>query len=1096
MRKQTMVAIALASTLLPAPARAQSTHGGIVGTVSDPSGAVVPGVSVTVTNMGTNVARTVTTNASGYFEVTALVPGTYRVHAELTGFQPVAREGIIVESRSMVRIDLAMGLGVQTAEVTVVAATPVIESESGALADTRTARQIEALPMLATGTLFPYVSTLPGVQVVGIAGSSVFSYNGARSGQSEILFDGMSSARLNTPLAGNPNTMEMTAELKVHSANNNAEFGSPGVVNLVSKSGTNVLHGTLFYYHSRDQWNEKSRFQATKPVLKRHDFGATLSGPVVLPGYNGRDKTFFTFSYWGEQNPGQNAFSGTVATAAMRNGDFSGVGGGVTVRDPLTGQPFPNNVIPAERISAVAQRLQNRFYPLPNVGDPNVLSARNRQDNVDREAKENRIDVRLDQRIGRKNMAFARFNWKGTVQQPLPSVPAVGLTDGWRAHTNFVMSDTHTFSNTVVNEFRAGFTRGGNRQLSGFVGHDIIADLGLTGFPDAPYRGMPRFNVSGFTGISSANNLDDHNDIYQATDALTWTRSNHTFKGGFDVQHNRAHGLDTPNETFGELTFDGSITGYAYADFLLGYPSRSRRASYLGARGKHGTDVAAFVQDSWRVKEKLTVEWGVRYEYQFASVDDDGLMYNFDPATGSLVVPDGTAGSPSLNPLLPSSIKVVSASSAGFPQSLRRPQKGNLVPRLGAAWRLSEKMVLRGGYGSFIDSFGTWLTPVQSSPLFGYTAEFRNTPASLQFPLGAPFGAGGALVGNLEGGTISIPTFNPELQNSRLHQWNLTLERQIRDVGIRISYIGSRATNLTYTRNLNVPEPSTVPFTASRRPYPQFANVYYSDNDRHLHTQYHALQMDAERRFGQSFYVQAAWTFSKLMEGVEDVGSEAGVNIENPYDPLRERARASFNPTHRLNGAVIWELPVGKNRRFLSNLSGPLEALFGGWQLSSLFYYDAGRYSTPFFAGRDISGTGLTTSQGCSNCFSGLRPDQVGNPNLPSGERTVDRWFDAGAFVIPAAGSGRFGTSARNVIVGPSSKVVHATLSKRFHLNGRTNLQLQVNALNLFDIENFELTNVALNLSQPATVGKIAAVRGGIEGFGPRSINVEARLSF
>jgi hypothetical protein len=324
----------------------------------------------------------------------------------------------------------------------------------------------------------------------------------------------------------------------------------------------------------------------------------------------------------------------------------------------------------------------------------------------------------------------------------------------------------------------------------------------------------------------------------------------------------------------------------------------------------------------------------------------------------------------------------------------------------------------------------------------------------------------------------------------------LTVERQIRDVGVRVSYVGSRSTNLTYTRNLNVPEPSTTPFTASRRPFPQFANVYYSDNDSRLNTQYHALQMDVERRFGQSFYVQGAWTFSRLMEGVEDVGSEAGVNIENPYDPLRERARAGFNPTHRLNGAIIWELPVGKNRRFLSNMSGALEALFGGWQLSSLFYYDTGRYFTPFFTGRDISGTGLTTSQGCSNCFSGLRPDQVGNPNLPSGERTVDRWFDAGAFVIPAANSGRFGTAGRNVIVGPSSKVVHATLTKRFHLNGRTNLHLQINALNLFDIENFELNAAALNLSQPATVGRISAVRGGIEGFGPRTINVEARFTF
>jgi len=1098
-RKLTSARIGIVVALVwaaPSPGRAQSTHGAIVGTVHDESGAVMPGVAVTVTNMGTNIGRTTLTNQAGYYELTALVPGTYRVHGEVTGFKATTREGIVVESRSTVRIDLGLILGVQTTEVTIMAATPVIETESPTLADTRTARQIEALPMLATGTLFPFVSTLPGVQVVGVAGSTVFSFNGARSGQSEIMFDGMSSARLNTPLAGNPNTMEMTAELKVHSASNNAEFGSPGVVNLVSKSGTNALHGTLFYYHSRDQWNEKSRFQATKPVIKRHNFGATLSGPVVLPGYDGHDKTFFTFSYWGEQNPGQNAFSGTVPTAAMRGGDFSRVGGSVTIRDPLTGQPFPNNVIPAARISPVAQRLQGRFYDLPNVGDPSLLSARNRQDNVDREARENRIDVRIDQRIGGKNQLFARFNWKGTVQQPLESMPTIGNRDGWRAHTNFVMSDTHTFGSAVINEFRAGFTRGGNRQLGPFTGPDIIGELDLTGFPDAPYHGMPRVAITGFTGINSGNNLDDHNEIYQATDALTWTRSNHTFKGGFDVQYNRAYGLDTPNETFGDLTFDGSITGYAYADFLLGYPARSRRASYLGARSKHGTDLAAFVQDSWRLHPRLTVELGLRYEYQLASRDDDGWMYNFDPGTGSLVVPDETVGSPRINPLLPASIKTVGASASGFPQALRNPQKGNVVPRLGFAWRLSDKTVLRGGYGIFIDSFGTWLTPVQSSPLFGYTAEFRNTPASLQFPLGNPFGSGGALVGALEAGTVSIPTFDPDLENSRLHQWSVTLERQIKDVGVRVSYVGSRSTNLTYTRNLNLPQPSTTPFSPSRRPYPQYANVYYSDNDSRLSTRYHGLQTDVERRFGRAFYVQAAWTFSRLMEGVEDVGSEAGPTIENPYDPLRERARAAFNPTHRVNGALVWELPLGRDRRFLSGMHPVLEALFGGWQLSSLFYYDTGRYFTPVFTGRDISGTGLTTTQSCSNCTPGLRPDLVGNPNLPGGQRSVDRWFDTSAFVIPAAGSGRFGTSGRSVIVGPSSKVVHAGLAKKFKFSDRTSLGFQVNVLNLFNTENFDLSAAALNLSQPATFGHISSVRGGIESFGPRTINAEVRLAF
>lgn len=1085
--------------LVPSRASAQSTHGAIVGTVSDESGAIMPGVTVTVTNMGTNISRTTITNQAGYYEAVALVPGTYRVHGELTGFKPLAREGIVVESRATVRIDFTMGLGTQTAEVTVVAATPVIETETAAIADTRTARQIEALPMLATGTLFPFVTSLPGVQVVGAAGSTVFSFNGARAGQSELQFDGMSSARLNTPLAGNPNTMEMTAEIAVHSAGNNAEFGSPGVVNLVSKSGTNEYHWTTFYYRSRDRWNEKNRFQASKPSLNRHNFGGAVSGPVVLPGYNGHNKTFFMFSFWGERNPGEQNFSGQVPTAAMRSGDFSGLSG-VTVRDPRTGQPFPGNVIPADRISPIAQRITNRFYPLPNVS--NVFQAANWQENVDRggRPRENRIDLRVDQRIGHNNMLFARFNWKSTAQWALGkavapgtgAAPTLGSVEGPRAHTNFVASDTHTFGKSLINEARFGYTRGGNSSFAALRGRDLIRELGLTGYPDSDYASVPNFLITGLPtiGYGVPNNLDDHNNIYQATDTVTWTRSDHTFKGGVDIQHNNANGLDTPDDLFGTLSFTGLITGHAYADFLLGLPASTRRSTYAGIRSKSGTDVATFIQDSWRISPKLTLEGGVRYEYQFAPVgDDDALMYNFDPATGNLVVPDGTLGSSGINPLLPATIKIVSASSAGFSQGLRNPQKGNIVPRVGFAWRPTERTTIRGGYGMFIDSFGTTLAPPAASPLFGYVESFTNTASRQTFTLSNPFGAAGS-IGTLQVGAAGAPAFNPDLENSRLHQWNLTVERQIREFGVRVSYVGSRSTNLTYTRNINLPAPSTSTTNVStRRIYPQFANVFYSQNGDDLHSQYHGLQMDVERRFGKGFYFQAAWTYSNLMEAVEDVGREAGPPIQNPYDVGAERARAAFNPTHRINGALVWELPVGRNRRFFSHMNPALDGLFGGWQLSSLFYYDTGRWFTPTFTGFDPSATGTSGAQ---------RPDRAGDGNLPSGERTIDRWFDVSAFVPLPNSIGRFGNSGRNIIEGPSSRVIHLSLAKRFRFTGRTNMQLQVNALNVFNIENFDLNANGLNISPTnrANAGKVLAIRGGIEGFGARTINVETRLSF
>ena len=387
----------------------------------------------------------------------------------------------------------------------------------------------------------------------------------------------------------------------------------------------------------------------------------------------------------------------------------------------------------------------------------------------------------------------------------------------------------------------------------------------------------------------------------------------------------------------------------------------------------------------------------------------------------------------------------------------------------------------------FIDSFGTALTPVQATPLFGYTAEFRNSPTAQPYTLNNPFGAVGALSGALEAGRSSGPTFNPSLRNSRLHQWNVTVERQVLDIGVRASYIGSRSTGLTYTRNLNLPLPSTTPFTASRRPYPQFANVFNSDNGPGLQTNYHSLQTDVERRFGKSVYVQGAWTFSKLIEDVEELGREAGPVIEDTYDVRRERALASFNPSHRMNGAVIWELPIGHGRRLASNANSVFDAFFGGWQVAGLFYYDRGRRFTPTFTGRDISGTGTTGAQ---------RPDRIADGNLPADERSLERWFDTSAFVIPAANRGRFGNSARNVIVGPTSRVFHGSFAKKFRFTERSYVQFQINALNLFNTENFDLSTAAMNLSQPATAGKISAVRGGIEAFGPRTMNVELRFTF
>jgi hypothetical protein len=1089
--------ICLLLLMLSTSLTAQSTHGAIVGTVSDATNAVLPGVSVTVINKDTNFSRAVLTNDSGYFEATALLPGTYRVQVELPGFKTMVRDDIILEGRATVRIDFRMELGEQTTSIEVTATSPVIQSETASLADIRTAKHLEELPTMSTINNWNVVVTMPGVQTV--QGRTIFSFNGGRGAQSEIMFDGINTPRLNTALAGIPNSNEATDEMQIYASNNNAEFASSGVVNMVSKSGGNTLHGNLYYYHADDKLNSKNPFQKTKPRLKQHDFGATIGGPLILPKlYDGKDRTFFMVSYYGNQIPRDLSYTLNVPTAAMRQGDFSR--SGLTITDPLTGQPFPGNIIPAARLSPVAVTMQDRFYDMPTDPNPDQLAG-NLRGSVSAPTHENRIDVRIDHKLSDKNFFYVRYNWRGQVQKPLPSLPSIGLTDGYRGGRGFIASDTHLFTPNLINEFRFGFQKSPNRQIARQVGNEILEYSGIQGIASAVYNGMPAFQISGFATLTAQKHLDDMNQIHQATDTLTWVRGNHSFKTGVDFQYNQAYGPSVPAELFGSFNFDGFFTGSSYADFLLGYPRYARRAGYRGDKNKHGTDMGLFFQDSWRLAQKVTLEWGVRYERQFASVDDAELMYNFDPATGNLVVPDKALTSGKINPLLPSNITVVSATEAGFPQALRNPQKGNFVPRVGVAFRPFDNTVIRGGYGIFIDSFGTYVTAPQTTPLFGFVEEFRNTNRTnptYVFP--NPFVGTGARVGTLDVGTVSYPAFDVNIRNPRFHQWNLTLERQLGEIGVRLSYIGSASRDLLYRRSLNVPEPSTIPYSASRKPWQQYANVYFASNDGlgigKAGSDYHSMQLDVEKRFGSGLYFQGAWTWAKLLSDVEDARSEFGPHIENPFDLGRERAVEAYSPRHRVAGAAIWELPIGRGRWLGGNMPGLLDKILGQWSLSSFFFFETGAFFTPYFTGRDISGTGLARPQHDEGALGGLRPDRIADGNLPADQRTQLQWFDASAFVIPAANIGRFGNCGRNVIEGPGLNVQHAALGKRFVLKEGTILKFQIQANNVFNRTNLALSSAALNLSQPLNVGKITGTRGGLENGGPRTVLLEMRLMF
>lgn len=1055
----------------------QSTYGSIVGVVSDATGAVVVGVTVSATNVETNISKAVQTSADGNYEITHLLPGTYRIRAEHQGFQSVVRDGVALESRGVSRIDVQLQVGSTVSEVVVTASGPAIETETAEISDTRSARQLRDLPLLSNESTFAYLLTMPGVQSVSI---NTFAINGARAAQTDTMIDGISAPRSSTALGGTHNTVEMVSELRVHGSNNSAEFQSPGAISIVTKAGTNQLRGMAFYQHSNSALNARDFFSPSKPSSKRHNFAATLGGPVYIPKlYDGHDRTFFMLSVWGERVPGGTTLTSTVPTPAMSQGDFSAFS---AITDPATGSPFPGNRIPADRFSPVALRVQERFYPVPNFGNPAVLTSNNHRTQMLPRNLQNRWEARLDQKITAKNMVYARFSWRGAVQEPNETLPTIPLRNGYRRGSTFILSDAHTFGASLVNEFRFGRQSSPNQVLGSLNGREVLQYTGIQGVsPPGDYRGMPAFTFSGSGAVSNAQSTNHTNDRYHSwtlSDSLTWVRGSHTMRWGFSHVHNGNDGVNVGAGTFGTFAFNGYFTGNSYADFLLGLPERASRATYREYQDQGLNSQYVYFEDAWKVNQKVTLTLGARYEYQHAGKDSEWLMYNLDPRDMSLVVPDRALNSGKINPLLPASIRIVGASAAGYPQALRRPDRNNIIPRIGLAVRPLARTVVRAGYGIFMDDFGFSVLPATGGPLFAFTETFQNTDRRQpRYAFPNPFGASGSP------GTATASGFNVDLKNPYIQQWSLTVEREVSDVGVRLSYIGTKGTGLGYTRELNVPLPGTTPFSNSRRPHPQFGSLTFSDNGGN--SIYHSLQADAERRFARGLYFQGAWTWGNLITDVGDSRADLGPTIENPYDRSRDRGRDAYAVRHRVTGSLIWEVPVGRGRPYFPNLPAGLNAIAGGWTISSMVFLETGRYFTPSFSGRDTAGIGQTSG----------RPDCIANGNLPASQRRVERWFDAAAFAIPPANSGRFGNCGVNTLEGPGLNAQHFSLTKRFYeWNERTNVEFQFNILNAFNHPNFNVP--AANISNASTVAQVRATRTFLEAGSGRTMTARLRVNF
>ncbi|MCI0620667.1 MAG: TonB-dependent receptor [Acidobacteria bacterium] len=1029
----------------------------IRGTVADPTGAVISGAEITVLNLGTNIGRSVRTNEAGDFEIPDLARGTYRLTATQVGFKTLVAGNIILESNQIRRIDVTLELGEVTTEVTVAADAAVITTDTAKIQGSFGAKKLDEAPWVGDGRN-PYwvMVTLPLVQNTG--GLYGFQVAGLPSGQVQAAIDGVPGD--GTALQGN--YAYAMQEIAVVTGNNTAEYPRAAYVSFVTKGGGNPFHGVAEYWHQNSALSARDFFAATKPKVLFHTMSAEFSGPIR------KDKTFFFFAWMGQRWPASSFYLRSVPTNAMRQGNFSqllSLSTPVVLRDPTTSSPFPGNVIPSSRLNATSLQVLQKYLPAPNLGSPGALTNNfgflfPRPTDL---YSINGFEERIDHKLSQKNTIYGRLLQDKPLYVIGGNYPALTRT---RVRSNFsmIIQDTHIFSPSLVNTARFGLYRpnlsdGGTLDgVTPLRGDAVVRELGIQGVnsKNLSAMGFPVMSIAGYTPLTNQPGGDIRFHGWDFADSLTWGKGRHVVKVGVEFRPQSNFSSVVPAGSFGSFDFTGSSTQNAFADFLLGLPFSSSRLDPLINRTQLDSELGLYVQDTFKVNSRLTLDLGLRWD-RFGSANyDDGLVYNWDPATGNVLVPSSALGA--ISPLYSSRINVVAGAARQDP-SLR-----NFAPRIGVAYRpFGDRFVVRGGYGIFNETLGTFARAQGGGP-YEITETFFNSIQNGQplFSFPNPFPAGS---GNIPAQSVS--GFDPKTKNGKIHQFSFTLERQIRDIGVRLSYLGTRSRNMNYTIQLNKPEPSLTPFTASRRPYPQFVGTTYARNDGAMN--FNAFTLEVQRKLGQIAF-HGHWTWAANYSNT--------FTLEDPYaalvwsrDPNTVRQRVGLN--------AVWNLPFGRGHRLFGNAPGVVNQIVGGWQLYWIAKIDSGRFLSPSFSGSDPSNT---------NTVSGL-PDRACNGNLPPGQRSVNRWFDPSCFTVPARG--RFGNSGSNVLEGPGLYTHDLTLGKTIPIRERLRFTFMAAATNLFNRSNF--SNPSANISVPGSAGVISSTRGD----GPaRQIMLRGRVEF
>jgi hypothetical protein len=985
------------------------------------------------------------TDGQGNFEFPDIKPGTYRLTVEATGFQSSSVDEIVLSAGQVRRIDVALKVGTVTQEaVTVTAGAALIDTESGTISAEYTIKQHDDVPLVdAYPTPATMVTTLAGIQ------GGTGSWGGVRAnGQSMTLVaDGIN----------NVNSQEINSEFfeQVHVTTINAPADSPATssVDMITKRGGNELHGMAYYKFFSSAFMAREFFAPRRTPYIEHEWQINLGGPII------RNRTFVFGSWFSERIPLGSFNNATVPSAALRAGVFSG-----TVRDPLTNQPFPGNSVPQSRMSPVSLFLQNTYYPLPNAAGV----TNNFQFQSPFPSDLYRYDgllTRLDHNLTSKNSVFA--SW---FQRTSPYVLSSGLPGlfwtRFRNHQQFSIGDTHVFAPTLVNTLKFGHGWDhvvDGEQQGGMTppdGAKILSQTGLQGSNPSGLsgQGFPAMSVTGYTSMSTtAGGVSQNVHTYTVDEALTKGFARHVWKSGalFQVAVNAV----SPQPNYGSFSFDGSLSGNAYADFLLGTPRSSSRTNPLPRRTSRAVTFGIYTQDTFKISKKITLEYGLRWDYAGTPIWSDNLTYNFDLAAATVIVPSASLSK--VSPLFPTNIKVVAG------EAVPKPDMRNLRPRASIAYRVTPTLVFRGGYGAFTDftTFANNASPYQISETYQ-----NNAGQVPQFLFPNPYPSNLALATVPSQSVVAMPV---QVNSATRHEFNVTLEKEVARFGFRGSYIGVRGVDLPYSLNINLPRPSTTPFTTASRPYPQFVNVTQYRLDGSLH--YNSLQIEAKRSVG-SLTFDVNYSLQSSLNNYSD--------LENPYDVLSHWANTSQTRRQYTVGTAIWNIPIGSGLRYLSHAPKPVELILGNWKIYWISYLATGSYFSPSFSGSSPSNTGV----------NGGLPDLVGDPNNLSGGRSYRTWFNPAAFAVPP--SGRFGNALPYSLTGQPLNTHHVSVAKRFRITERLSYTFTAAVSNVFNHPAFNAPLANISVAGVGSFTSTVGVFQSNERAGARQMTVKGRFEF